>query len=162
MKKDFLALVVAACLGSAGSAWAAAPKAGMSKDAYEAAKDRIAAQYQADKQLCGRVKGHARDVCQAQAKGREEALTAKLEAQYKPSPDATEQAKEKTADANFRVAKEKCDALKGDAEDKCMEEAKAAREAALRQARVEKVDTTGGVFGKAAAGKAAPKLAKPS
>jgi hypothetical protein len=44
------------------------------------------------------------------------------------------------------VAKAKCDALKGKAEDRCMKEAKAAREAAIRQAKVEKVQETGGPF----------------
>ena len=162
MKKELLALAAIFCLAGTSAGWAATPKAGMSKDVYDAAKDRIEAQFKADKKLCDRAKGHARDVCQAQARGRQEALVAKLDAQYRPSPDATELAKEKTAEANFKVAKEKCEALKGDVEDKCMDEAKAAREAAVRQARVEKVDSTGGVFGKNAAGKAAAKPPKPS
>lgn len=169
MKKELIGLAVALCLGSAGSAWAAnpavaavKPKAPMSKEAYESARDRIEAQAKADQKLCKRTKGDARDLCEAQAGGREKALKARLEAQYKDTPAAIEAAKEETAKANFEVAREKCDALKGDARDKCVDQAKAAREAAVRQARVEKVDSTGGVFGKDTAGKAAARAAKPS
>jgi hypothetical protein len=158
MKKEFTVLAVALCLGSAGTAWSATARGGMSKDAYEAAKGRIETQYKADRKLCSRTRGDARDVCEAQAKGREKSLLAKLQAQYRPSPDASEKAKETTAEANFNVAREKCEALKGAAEDKCLDQAKAAREAAVRQARVEKVDSTGGVFGKDNAGKAAAKV----
>jgi hypothetical protein len=169
IKQSFIAVAAALCLGSA---WAApgnkaldVPAAGkgpISKQAFEAGRKSIQRQYDADKKACGPLKGQAKDVCQAQAKGRQEAETARLEARYQPSPDKTQEAKEVTAEANFRVAKEKCEALKGDAEDKCLDAAKAAREAAVRQARVEKVDSTGGVFGKGAADKAAPKPAKPS
>jgi hypothetical protein len=162
MKKEFLAIAATLCFGSIGNGWAATPKAGMTKDAYDAAKDRIEAQFKADQKLCVRAKGNARDVCQAQAQGRQEALVARLDAQYNPSAAATEEAKEKTAEANYRVAREKCDALKGAAKDKCIDAAKAGREAALRQARVEKVDSTGGIFGRNAAAKAAVKPPKPS
>jgi hypothetical protein len=164
------ALAVALCLGS--TAWAAAgnkalevpatAKGPLTKAAFEAGRKSIERQYDADRKACGRLKGQAKDVCQAQAKGRQEAETAKLEARYKPSPDKTQQAKEVTAQANFKVAKEKCETLKGDAKDKCIDLAKAAREAAVRQARVEKVDSTGGVFGKGAVDKAAPRLPNPS
>lgn len=128
----------------------------LSKAAYEAAKDRIEAQQRADLKACRRLKGERRDVCDAEAKGKEDAALARLEARWKRTPEAIQEAKEVTADANYRVSREKCEALRGDAQDRCVDEAKAAREAAIRQARVEKVDSTGGVFGrKDAARKAA-------
>ena len=46
--------------------------------------------------------------------------------------------------------KDVCEAQKRRARSNCVKEAKAAREAAIRHARVEKVDSTGGVFGGAA------------
>ena len=58
------------------------------------------------------------------------------------------------ADANYGVAREKCEAREGRRQDRCVDEAKAAREAANRQARVEKVDSTGGVFGRRRGGQA--------
>ena len=169
IRQSFIVLAAAACLGSA---WAGAgnkaldvpagDKGPLTRAAFEAGKKSIERQYDADRKACGRLKGQAKDVCQAQAKGRQESETAKLEARYQPSPDKTLEAKQVTADANFKVAKEKCDALKGAAKDRCIDAAKAAREAAVRQARVEKVDSTGGVFGKGAVDKAAPKPPNPS
>jgi hypothetical protein len=120
----------------------------LSKAAYEAASQRIEAQARADRKACRRLKGERREVCDAEAKGKEDAALAKLEARWKRTPEAIQEAKEVTADANYRVAREKCEALEGDAHDRCVDEAKAAREAAIRQARVEKVDSTGGVFGR--------------
>lgn len=165
IKHRLIGAAAALCLGSIGNAWAAgnpalaapaASKAPLTRPAYEAAKKAIDRQYDADKKACDRTRGDAKDVCRAQAKGRLEAERAKLEARYKPSPDAIEEAKEATAEANYKVAREKCSSLKGDAEDKCIDAAKAAREAAIRQARVEKVDSTGGVFGRNAPSKSAP------
>jgi hypothetical protein len=96
--------------------------------------------------LCRRLKGDAREVCQVQARGHLKAEQARLEARYQRTPEAVEEAKIATAEANYEVARKKCKAARGDARDRCVEAAKAAREAAVRQARVEKVDATGGIF----------------
>lgn len=141
-------------LAGAGNPALGKPAAPMGKQQYEAAKARIAAQRKADQKLCAALKGDRREVCDAQAEGREKAEKAQLEARYKPSPDNTLEAKVATAEANYDVARVKCDLLKGKAEKRCEAEAKAAREAAIRQARVEKVDATGGIFGEGARGKA--------
>jgi hypothetical protein len=50
------------------------------------------------------------------------------------------------AQANYDVAKAKCSALQDKARDRCGQQAKLAREAAIRQAKVEKVQETGGMF----------------
>jgi len=118
----------------------------LTKPAYEAQKAKIEAQYKADRKLCAAQKGQLQDVCEAEAKGRATALKAELEAKYKPSPDASQKAKNITADANYDVAKAKCDALRDQAKKRCLGEAKEAREAAIRQAKVEKVQETGGPF----------------
>ena len=91
-------LTIAACLGFAGHAFAADNNAGMSKDAYKAAKDKI-------------------------------------EAQYKPSPKADEKVKDAKADADYDVAKEKCEDQKGNAASACKKEAKAAHDSAKAQAK---------------------------
>ena len=142
-------------LAAANLAGAAVPKAQppMTKPAYDAAKNQIDAQYKADGKLCDRLKGQTQKVCEAEAKGRHDALRAELEAKYKPSPDASQKAKNVTADANYDVAKAKCEAFKGGTKDRCMKEAKGAREAAIRQAKVEKVQETGGPFASGSAHK---------
>lgn len=145
MKRQMHLVALLAALAS-GGAWADASPLPMDETAYEAAKARIEAQRDADRKLCKKLQGHDRDVCDAQAKGKAASALARLEAGYKPSPDATLEAKNATAEANYDVARVQCKAKKGEARDRCVSEAKAAREAAIRQAKVEKVQETGGPF----------------
>lgn len=170
MNKHLIHAALVLCCATAGTAWSAAGnkaleapaanKGPITKQQYEAGQKAIEAQLDTDQKACERLKGDAQDVCEAQAKGRHKAEKAKLEARYKPSPDTVEEARLAVADANFEVAKEKCGAMKGTPKSRCMKEAKAAREAARRHARVEKVDSTGGIFGEGGAGKAAAKAPK--
>lgn len=135
----------------------AAEKAPLTQASYEAARTAIERRFDADQKACERLRGHAQDVCHAQAKGKQKSDRAMLDARYKPSPDSVESAKFATADANYEVDKAKCGARKGKARSRCIADAKAGREAARRQARVEKVEATGGIYGEGAAGKAAAK-----
>jgi hypothetical protein len=64
---------------------------------------------------------------------------AQLETQYKPGPEAEKMAKFARADVDFAIAKERCEALKDRAHDSCIAKAKHDREAAIRLAKVEKV-----------------------
>lgn len=140
-------VVAAALLCLAGGAGAdVAPPERMSEQAYEAEKKAIAADYAADRRLCERLKGHAEDLCEVQAEGKRDARRARLEARYAPDPEKTYEAKMVTARAHYEIQRVKCKALEGDARDKCVDAAKAAREAAERQAVVEKVESTGGIF----------------
>lgn len=134
MKKDLIGLAAALCLCFAGSAFAA-DNAAMSKDAHKAAKDKIEAQYKADKAACDGMNGNAKDLCKADAKGKEKIAKAELEAQYQPSPKADEKVKLAKADAAYDVAKEKCDDMKGNAKDVCKKEAKAAHTKAKADAK---------------------------
>ena len=160
MKWTLNALALLSGLALAGPGFAAGKPAAkpqpMTKQVFQAEKAKIEAEAKADRKLCDRLDGHRKDVCRAEAEGRAEALQAELEARYEPSPEATQQAKNVTAEANYAVAKVKCKALKGKAEDRCMKEAKLAREAAIRQAKVEKVRETGGPFASSAPRKKAP------
>lgn len=153
-KTERIGAALALCLALAAPAMAVqlpkAKPAPMSQQAYAAQKAKIEAQAKADDAYCDGLKAAAKqkDVCHAEAKGRAAALQADLEAQYKPSPDASQKAKEVTAAANYEVAKNKCEAQqpKGAMRDRCLREAKLAREAAIRQAKVEKIQETGGPF----------------
>ena len=146
-------MAIAAALAVAGSTWAAATKAPapMSEATHEAAQARIAADFKAERKACDRVQGHARDLCRTQAKGRQKTARAELQARYEPSPEADQELKNARAEARYALARVRCDALKGQAEDRCRAEAKGALEAAIRQAKVEKVEETGGIFRRHAA-----------
>lgn len=148
-----ISVAVALAIGGAGAfaknkalELPAAEKAPLTAATYEAAKTAIDRTFGADSKACERLRGNAQDVCLAQAKGKQKSDRALLEARYQPSPDTVESAKFATADANYEVDKARCEARKGKAKSRCIREAKAGREAARRQARVEKVEATGGIF----------------
>ena len=128
---------LAACIAAAGAV-AAAP--GMNRDAYRTAGRQIDAVAKADHAACQRAKpGDARQLCDVQAKGREQVARARLEAQHKPGPESERRVKEAQADADFALAKTKCALGRPGAKDACLQQAKAQREAAERLAVVEKV-----------------------
>ena len=96
-----LATAFAACLAfTATGAFAA-----LSKDEAKAAKDKIAAAYKADKEKCDALKDNAKDVCMAEAKGKQKIAKAELDATQKPSPRADEKVKNAKADAEYDLAR---------------------------------------------------------
>jgi len=140
MSKLMISLLAAAGIAFAGAANAADNKM-MSRDAYKADKDKIEAQYKADKDRCGSMSGNAKDICQAEAKGKEKVAKAEVEANYKNTAQARIDARVAKADADYDVAKEKCDDMSGNQKDVCVKEAKAAHTKAKADAKVAKVDS---------------------
>jgi hypothetical protein len=132
-KQRMMAIAVAGALGCAGSAFAAVSKTEMKTE-----KDRIAAEYKSAKAKCDGLKGNAKDVCMAEAKGMNKVAKAELEARDKDTPKARADVKTAKAEADYDVAKEKCDDQKGNAKDVCKKDAKAAFTAAKEDAKVEK------------------------
>lgn len=61
---------------------------------------------------------------------------AELDARYKPSDKAAYKARVAKADADYEVAREKCDDLSGNAKDVCVKDAKAAHVSAKENAKV--------------------------
>jgi len=111
----------------------------MSKDARDMAIKNAESQYKMDKAACDGMSGNAKDVCIEEAKGKEKIAKAEAEAAFQNTPKARESAREARADANYEVAKEKCDDLAGNAKDVCVKEAKAAVVKAKADARVDRV-----------------------
>ena len=138
--KLLLAMMTAAGLMLAGAAQAANPPTStMGKDQHDAAYKDAAAQYKADKEACKSMTGNAKDVCMQQAKGKEKIAKAEADAAYKGTPKARESARMAHADADYNVAKEKCDDLSGNQKDVCVKEAKAAHTKAKADAKVDRV-----------------------
>jgi hypothetical protein len=110
--------------------------ANMSKADYTAAKDRIEADYKADKNACDKYSGNTKDICKEQAEGKQKVARAELEYSDSGKPaDATKVAIVK-ADTSFAVAKEMCGDKSGNSKDVCVAEAKAAHTKALTDARL--------------------------
>lgn len=106
----------------------------LSKEGYAAGKQDIAAESKSAMAACGTLSGNAKDICKAGASGKEKVAKAELEAQYKPSNDNSYKVRIARADADYSVAKERCDDRAGNVKDVCVKEAKAAEVAAKADA----------------------------
>ena len=104
---------------------------------YKASLERINAEYAADKNNCASLSGNANDICMAQAKGKEKVAKADLDAARKNTKKARYDARIAKADAEYAVAKEKCDDLAGNNKDVCLKEAKSAEVSAQADAKAQ-------------------------
>lgn len=107
----------------------------MSKDEYTADKNKIAAELKAAKASCGSQKANAKDICIAEANGKEKVAKAELEARYMPSDKNSRAVKTAQASADYGVAKEKCDDKAGADKKACVKDAKAAEAKAKADAK---------------------------
>jgi hypothetical protein len=118
---------------------AAKPAAPISKDAYDTIVKNADMQYKTEKDACASRSGNAKDICLAEAKGKEKVAKADAEVAYKNTPKLREDARVTRADASYDVAKEKCDELSGNSKDVCVKEANAALVKAKADAKVDRV-----------------------
>ena len=139
MNKLLMALAVTAAMAAVTPGYAA-----MTKDSYKSTTKQIDATFKADKEQCKSLKANAKDICMAEAKAKQKIAKADAEADYKNTDKARAAARKTRADAEYDVAKEKCDDLAGNAKDVCMKEAKVQRDKARAgSARTERSATTG-------------------
>jgi hypothetical protein len=112
--------------------------ANLSKAERDAEAKRIDADYDSARKRCDGVSGNAKDICMAQAKGARNVGKAELEAREKGTPKAHHGARVAKADADYQVAKEKCDEHAGNSKDVCIKDAKTALTRAKADAKVER------------------------
>ena len=112
-----------------GLAFAPAFAGTMTKDELKSARKGIEADYQAAKAGCAALRANAKDICRAEAKGRETVALTELDARHEPGPKTRYEARVAKAEAEYAVAREKCDDLRGNPKDVCVKEAKAAETA---------------------------------
>ncbi len=105
---------------------------------YAASKNRISAEYKTDKAACGSLAGNTKDVCVEEAKAKEKVALADLEYSYTGKSEDRNRALVAKAEANYAVAKEKCDDKAGNDKDVCVKEAKAVEVKALADAKLGK------------------------
>jgi hypothetical protein len=92
--------------------------------AYTASRMKIAsANYDLDKAKCGALAGNDKDVCVSQAKATLVAAQADAKADKRAIEARTDARDDKRA-AEYKVAREKCDAFAGAAKDSCVTTAK--------------------------------------
>jgi cytochrome c5 len=109
----------------------------MLKADYKSGKDSIAAEYKTAMKACGSMSGNTKDICVAEAKGKEKVAKAELEPHSMPSSNNNYAVSIARADADYLVAREKCDDKTGDAKTICVKYAKAAQTKAKADAKAE-------------------------
>ena len=97
---------------------------GKEKDRNDYLESRYEATYKVAKEMCDDKGGNAKDVCVAEAKAQHDKAKADLKAN-KAIVAAESDAVESKLKADYKVAKERCDTLSGDAKDSCQASAKA-------------------------------------
>jgi hypothetical protein len=90
---------------------------------YKTTVSQADADYKAAKEACKARQGNDKDVCMKEAKAAHVKTTADAKAKRKAGA-AMADAHEDKNDANYKVAKEKCDAMSGDPKDVCIRDAK--------------------------------------
>ena len=118
-----IARAVALCVATL--AFSVGAQAAGDKAAYDQAKSSAKVTYQSSKKACDSQSGNAKDICVAEAKAARTKTDVDAEAVYKDTPKAREHAVHEIAEANYKVAKERCDDMKGNDKDVCVKEAKA-------------------------------------
>ena len=102
---------------------------------YLARKDKITAEYHAAKANCDALSDNANDICMADAKGQDKVALAELEANYRPSARNQYNISVARAEADYAVARERCDDKSGNVKDVCVKAAKATEVSAKADAK---------------------------
>ena len=99
-------------------------RSGDAKDMNKLAEARYEARYEVAKEMCDDQAGNSKDICLATAKADHEKAkaNAKMSKQTKEARADAMDAKEK---ADYKLASERCDAMKGNDKDACMASARA-------------------------------------
>jgi hyperosmotically inducible protein len=140
--KTLLATLLAT---AAGATFAAAPTAALNHDpaTYRNVTQKAASEYKAATAKCDVKKGNDKDVCMAEAKAERARTESNAVAKYNNSEQGRASARNKVAEADYEVAKVKCDAKSGADKDSCLDNAKSVRTAALADAKAGREGSTG-------------------
>ncbi len=117
------------------AATAEKPAHGMSRDQKNAEEDRIEETAKAEKKGCKSMSGNAKDVCEAEAKAKEKVAKAELDYKYSATERNRVKLGELKAEAEYEVAKEKCEDQSGAAQSACKKQAKEHEQAARAEVR---------------------------
>jgi hypothetical protein len=110
----------------------------VSKVDYSAGKNRISADYKADKAACKPMAGNAKDICIEEAKAKQTVARAELEFGYTGTQADADKVGIAKAKSAYAVAKERCDDLAGNPKAVCRKDAEAAEIKALADVKLGK------------------------
>jgi hypothetical protein len=131
---------LAAVLACTTTAFAAPPliKDALTRDEVKANKVRIEEQYDHAQQRCRRVEGHARALCNEQARGERDVQLAELDMQAQPTPENDQKLRLQKAESSYSLALIRCKDMDGQARDICRKDAKTVYSEAKAEARLQK------------------------
>ena len=110
--------------GSAAPAAAATAGTPMTRTAYRAALDRASSDYNRKRAGCRSLKGNERSVCVAEAKAESTKAESAAEAAFRNTPRARMDARVAAANADYSVAKARCNDRSGSERRACLKTAK--------------------------------------
>lgn len=146
MKKKSTVIVATLALLFAGGAHA------------QSQSENLDQQHKAAMEKCGGMSGNAKDICKAEADGQKKVGEAQAKASQRDTPKNRLELQEAKADAEYKVAKERCDDQVGDAKSACQKQAKASRDLAMAEAKKQsqtQASGSSGMSGSSAAGRPA-------
>ena len=125
MSKLFIAILTGIALTGVTLSAVATEKTEQTKATLNATQARADADYDASRVRCRALSGNDRNVCVQTAKADRTKAKGSAKSKYQGTGEAKLEAREDAIDADFKVAKEKCDSLAGSAKDVCSTEARA-------------------------------------
>jgi hypothetical protein len=105
------------------------------KAEYKAAVKKADADYKAAKKKCDSMSGNEKDVCKKEAEDAHTRSKSEAKANYKNTIGARTDARKDVANADYKVAKEKCDSKSGNEKDICLKEADAKKTSTISAAK---------------------------
>ena len=111
-----------------------ADTAPMTTEQYQAARERFESEYRAELKRCSYLSGHQYDVCRVEAKARRMRADVQTEAAYRKTRSARYEQEVTDAEADYLIARQKCEALAREPKRICLADAKAARDKAKAEA----------------------------
>ncbi|SDC27856.1 BON domain-containing protein [Massilia sp. PDC64] len=129
---------------AAGASFAAAPTAALNHDpaTYRNLTQKAESEYRAAAAKCDAKSGNDKDICMAEARLVRTRTEADALSKYNNTAAGRARARTNLADAEYDLAKAKCDAKSGADKDSCMDNAKSVHTAALADAKAERTATT--------------------
>ena len=110
----------------------------LTRDDVKAQKVRIEEQYDQAQARCRRVQGHARELCNEQARGERDVQQAELQLQAEPTGDNDQKLRIARAEAAYSLALVRCKDLGGQARDVCRQDAKMVFSEAKAEAKLQR------------------------
>ncbi|MCS0584129.1 BON domain-containing protein [Massilia pinisoli] len=127
---------------AAGASFAAAPTAALNHDpaTYRNLTQKAESAYRAATAKCDAKSGNDKDVCMADARLTRTRTEADALSKYNHTAASHAKARANVADAEYDLAKAKCDAKSGADKDSCMDNAKSVHTAALADVKAERTE----------------------